>query len=57
MEMSSPDLTPPAATKRSLPRRRLGRGTTALLVLLRVYVIIAVPVVAYAFVHALGTAQ
>jgi hypothetical protein len=57
MEISSPDLTPPTATKRSLPRRRLGRGTTALLVLLRVYVIIAVPVVAYAFVHALGTAQ
>lgn len=36
-----------------LPRRRLGRGTLALLVLLRVYVFIAVPIVGYAFVHAL----
>jgi len=31
----------------------LGRGTLALLVLLRVYVVIAIPVVGYAFVHAL----
>ncbi len=36
-----------------LPRRVLGRGTVALLVLLRAYVVIAVPVVGYAFVHAL----
>lgn len=39
-----------------LPRRRLGRGTLALLVLLRVYVAIAIPLVGYAFVHALNTA-
>lgn len=36
-----------------LPRRRLGRGTLALLVLLRVYVIVAIPVVGFAFVRAL----
>jgi hypothetical protein len=41
--------------RRMLPRRRLGRATVALLVLLRVYVTIAIPVVAYAFVHALMT--
>jgi hypothetical protein len=35
------------------PRRKLGRGTLALLVLLRVYVVIAIPIVGYAFVHAL----
>lgn len=42
-----------AAAMRKLPRRRLGRGTVALLVLLRVYVVIAIPIVCYAFVHAL----
>ena len=36
-----------------LPRRRLGRTTLALLVLLRIYVLLAVPIVGYAFVHAL----
>ena len=36
-----------------LPRRRLGRGTLTLLILLRVYVVIAIPIVAYAFIHAL----
>ena len=35
-----------------LPRRVLGRGTLALLILLRVYVVVAIPVVGYAFVHA-----
>ncbi len=40
-------------TMQPLPRRVLGRGTLALLVLLRVYVVIAIPVVGYAFVHAL----
>ena len=42
-----------AAQAKPLPRRRLGRGTVALLVLLRVYVILAIPVVGYAFVHAM----
>ena len=41
------------AAMRKLPRRVLGRGTLALLVLLRVYVVIAIPIVGYAFVHAL----
>jgi len=36
-----------------LPRRRLSRGVLALLILLRVYVITAIPVVAYAFIRAL----
>ena len=46
-----------AATKRPYPRRVLGRGELALLVALRVYVVIAIPIVAYAFVHALLTPQ
>jgi hypothetical protein len=41
-----------AATSRPFPRRHLGRGSMALLILLRVYVIIAIPVVCYAFIHA-----
>jgi hypothetical protein len=41
------------ARKARLPRRRLGRGTLALLILLRVYVFLAVPVVVYAFIRAL----
>jgi hypothetical protein len=41
------------ATQQPLPRRVLGRGTLALLVLLRIYVVIAIPVVGYAFFHAL----
>lgn len=40
-------------SERPLPRRRLGRGAVLLLVLLRVYVLIAIPIVAYAFVRAL----
>jgi hypothetical protein len=36
------------------PRRKLGGGTLALLVGLRIYVILAVPIVTYAFVHAMG---
>lgn len=36
-----------------LPRRVLGRGALALLILLRVYVVVAIPVVGYAFVNAL----
>ena len=42
-----------AASKRSLPRRKLGRGTLGLLIALRAYVILAIPIVGYAFVHAL----
>ncbi len=45
------------AVARPLPRRVLGRGTLALLILLRVYVVIAVPVVGYAFVHALAASH
>ncbi len=43
-----------AASRTKLPRRVLGRGTLALLILLRIYVILAVPIVAYAFIHAIG---
>ena len=39
--------------ERPLPRRRLGSGTLALLIVLRIYVIVAVPIVGYAFFHAL----
>ena len=46
-----------AATIVPLPRRKLGRVTVALLIALRVYVFVAVPIVAYAFVHALLTPQ
>ena len=42
-----------AATEAPLPRRVLGRGTLALLILLRLYVVIAIPIVGYAFIHAL----
>jgi hypothetical protein len=37
-----------------LPRRKLSRGVMLLLVGLRIYVLLAVPVVGYAFVHALS---
>lgn len=42
-----------ADTERPLPRRRLGRGILALLIVLRIYVAVAIPIVAYAFFHAL----
>jgi hypothetical protein len=42
-----------AAKMRPFPRRKLGRGVLALLILLRVYIVIAIPIVGYAFVHAL----
>ena len=42
-----------SVAEQKLPRRVLGRGTLALLILLRIYVIIAIPIVGYAFVHAL----
>lgn len=45
-----------AATMRPFPRR-LGRGGLALLILLRVYIVIAIPIVVYAFVHALLAPQ
>jgi hypothetical protein len=41
------------ATACPLPRRAVGKGTMALLVLLRLYIVVALPVVGYAFVHAL----
>jgi hypothetical protein len=44
---------PDRVTGTRLPRRKLGRGTLALLILLRVYVLLAIPVVAYAFIQAL----
>jgi hypothetical protein len=46
-----------AATAVPLPRRKLGRATTGLLIALRVYIFIAVPIVCYAFVHALIAPQ
>jgi hypothetical protein len=46
-----------AAKQRPLPRRTLGRGALALLILLRAYVVIAIPIVLYAFVHALLVPQ
>ena len=41
-----------AAKTRPLPRRALGRGALALMVGLRIYVVIAIPIVIYAFVRA-----
>jgi hypothetical protein len=46
-----------SATGIPLPRRRLSRTTTVLLIALRVYIFIAVPIVGYAFVRALMAAQ
>jgi len=46
-----------AATSVPLPRRPLGRVTTIMLIALRVYIFVAVPIVGYAFVHALMTPQ
>jgi hypothetical protein len=42
-----------AATEAPFPRRKLGRGVLALLIALRVYVMLAIPLVGWAFVHAL----
>ena len=44
-----------AATEHAFPRRKLSPGTLALLVALRIYVVIAIPLVGYAFVHSLMT--
>jgi hypothetical protein len=46
-----------AATMRPLPRRKLGRGVLAMLIVLRVFILIAIPIVLYAFIHALGAPQ
>jgi hypothetical protein len=46
-----------SATSQPLPRRHLTGGVLALLVLLRVFIFISVPIVIYAFVHALLTPQ
>jgi hypothetical protein len=46
-----------AAMSRPLPRRKLTKGVLALLVGLRVFIIIAIPIVIYAFVHALLAPQ
>ena len=45
------------ATERRLPRRTLGLGMVVLLIALRIYVAVAVPIVGYAFVHALHSGQ
>lgn len=42
-----------AVSERPLPRRTFGRGVLGLLIALRIYVIVAIPIVGYAFVHAL----
>ncbi len=44
-----------SATSQPLPRRQLTRGVLALLIVLRVFIFISVPIVIYAFVHALLT--
>lgn len=41
------------ATSMPLPRRKLGRGTQLLLALMRLYVMMAIPLVFYAFFRAL----
>jgi hypothetical protein len=40
-----------------LPRRKLGPAILTVLILLRVYVVLAIPVVAYAFIRALLAAH
>ena len=44
-----------AAREAPLARRKLPRGVLVLLIALRVYVFLAVPIVAYAFIRALLT--
>jgi hypothetical protein len=46
-----------AATMRRYPRRKLTRGVLALLIALRIFILIAIPIVIYAFVHALLAPQ
>jgi hypothetical protein len=45
------------ATERPLPRRRLGWRILTLLTVLRVYVVVSVAIVGYAFIHAILTSQ
>jgi len=42
-----------SSTLPPLPRRKLGPVVLTLLILLRIYVIAAIPIVAYAFIRAL----
>jgi len=44
-----------ATLSEPLPRRRLGTGTLLLLWILRIYVLLAVPLVIYTFAQALTT--
>jgi len=46
-----------AAAMRPYPRRKLSAGVVALLVGLRIFILLAIPVVIYAFVHALMMSQ
>lgn len=46
-----------AATMRPLPRRKLSRGVLTMLIVLRVFIAIAIPIVIYAFIRALLTPQ
>jgi hypothetical protein len=46
-----------AATMRPYPRRKLTGGVLAFLIALRVFIVIAIPIVIYAFVHALLAPQ
>ncbi len=46
-----------AATKLPYPRRKLTKEILALLVVLRVFILVAIPIVVYAFVHALLVPQ
>jgi hypothetical protein len=46
-----------AAVMRPYPRRKLSGGVLALLVGLRIFILLAIPVVIYAFIHALLTAH
>ena len=46
-----------AAAETPIPRRKLPRSVVVLLIVLRIYVFVAAPLVAYAFIHALRTPQ
>lgn len=46
-----------SAASQPLPRRHLSGGVLALLIALRVFIFISVPIVIYTFVHALLTPQ
>ena len=53
-DMSSLEPGQRMADKRQpLPRKKLGRVELALLSIMRIYVLAAIPIVVYAFVHAL----